>query len=211
MRGTKSRNPASRGKLAGTLQGAQKNEAPEEKRAVTQLFWLYLVALIAISDGRPENASTSVSLLDIDGAARKNVSGILVGARDRQADVTTRNVVVIVLRLGTGSALDTITESIDLVLVGENRGGVRSESDSGAKARPAQKAALDRALNGRGINADRIVSEGNLLYYRIFASRIEFHSVAKPVDRAVPDRYRTGALNGDADAHGRGVRQGVTV
>jgi hypothetical protein len=57
---------------------------------------------MVISDVGSENASASVSLLDFDGAGGKNVFDILVGARDRQADVTTRNVVVIVLRLGTG-------------------------------------------------------------------------------------------------------------
>jgi hypothetical protein len=57
-----------------------------------------------------------------------------------------------------------MTEAIDLVLLGENRGCARSESDSGAKPRPAHKAVLDGALSGRGINADSIVSEGNLPY-----------------------------------------------
>jgi len=71
---------------------AKKVEAPNQKRAVSKLFLPYLVVFIAISDAGPENASASVSLLDIDGAARKHVFDLLVGATDIQADVTTRNV-----------------------------------------------------------------------------------------------------------------------
>jgi hypothetical protein len=59
MRGTKSRKPASPGKLAGKLLRAQKIEAPEQKRAVTKLFWPCLVAPMAISEVRPKRFSFS--------------------------------------------------------------------------------------------------------------------------------------------------------